>query len=511
MKKFRYYIIGVCVLLSGLAILYSCEDRIDKKPLGDTEVTFFTTQDNFDRGIQGIYASMTNWYWYNSNDPVYDFWLLPGDDLTTRGAIDFETFAALQPGTGHINYYWQVAYRLNGRANTMLDLIDKVAEGIYTDADMKNYHRGEALFMRALVFYRLWSYFGTAPIVTERITGLGEQTKPNGSTGTQMLDQAITDLTEAASLLPDSWADKFIGRATKNAAWGMLGKCYVTRACYGGGDADYSSAIDAFGNISNAVQLTPNFGDNFDAWNENNVESLFEFQASNAPVFENIWLSNDFNQQIGAASAYWGFFYDTWSFWAHTPYVPTQKLMDAFEPGDPRIAETFEANAGSNFSGWAFVKYTKRNQEGQNTSSLNNPRILRYADVLLLQAEAELQAGSAATALDLVNQIRERARNSATPASAVPADLATVTMQDIMDERLRELAGEEGDRFLDLKRWHAAGYINLGSWTANDWGPSLRNDFAFSDWFTATEGDMLYPIPTSDVDLNPNVTQNKGY
>jgi len=86
-------------------------------------------------------------------------------------------------------------------------------------------------------------------------------------------------------------------------------------------------------------------------------------------------------------------------------------------------------------------------------------------------------------------------------------------MQDIMDERLRELSGEEGHRFLDLKRWHAAGYINLGNWSNNatGWGPSIRDDFAFGEWYSDTQGEMLYPIPTSEIDLNPNVTQNTGY
>lgn len=513
MKKYKY-IIGLCVLLAGLIIMFACEDRLDKQPLGDTEVSFFTTQDNFDRGIQGIYAKLTDWYWFHANDCIHDFWLLPGDELTTRQDRPFESFSALQPSNGHVNYYWQVAYWISGRANTMLSLIDNVADGIYIDEDLKDIHRGEALFLRALAYYRLWNYFGTAPVVTERITGLGEQTKPVASTGTQMLDQAITDLTTAAGLLPEKWEDKYIGRATSDAAYGLLVKCYVTRACFGGGNADYSSAITAFNNISDNIQLTAHFGSNFDAWNENNEESLFEFQASNAPAFENIWLNNDFNQQIGSMSAYWGFFYNSWSWWGQPPFAPTDKLRAAFEAGDPRIDETFRANDTENYNGWEFIKYSLRNQEGDVTSSLNNPRILRYGDIVLHAAEAYFQTGNVPQAAELVNDIRERARNSVpdgNPPSAVPADLATVTMQDIMDERLRELAGEEGYRFLDLKRWHEAGYINLATWSANDWGPSLRTDFSFSSWYSSTQGSMLYPIPTGEIDLNPNVAQNTGY
>jgi starch-binding outer membrane protein, SusD/RagB family len=513
MKKL-FRISSIIFMLSVLTGIQSCDELIDKQPLGDTEATFFTTQDAFDRGIQGIYSKITDWYWYHANDPIYDFWLLPGDDLTTRQANNFETFAALQPGNGHVGYYWSTAYQLIGRSNTMLEKIEEVEEGVYMEENLKSYHKGEALFLRALAFYRLWSFFGTGPITLERIRQLGEETQQPGSTGTQMLDQAIEDLEEAAGLLPSEWEDKFIGRVTKDGAYGLLGKCLVTRACYGGGSADYNAAITAFNNISSKIALTPHFGSNFDAMDENNEESLFEFQASNAPSFNNIWLGNDFNQQIGAMEAYWGFFNDAWSFWAHTPYVPTQKLRNMFEEGDPRIAETFKENSGSNYNGWEFIKYTKRNKEGDNTSSLNNPRILRYADILLLKAEAYLQTQKPNDALAAVNAVRKRARESVAdgePVSTVPADLTTVSMQDIMNERMRELCGEEGHRFLDLKRWHAAGYINLANWNADAWGPSLREDFNFQGWLSDTQGDMLYPIPRSEMDLNPNMNQNNGY
>jgi starch-binding outer membrane protein, SusD/RagB family len=513
MKKIIYTGIAA-ILVTVFPVIQSCDELIDKQPLGDTEATYFVTQDAMDRGIQGIYSKLTDWYWYHANDPIYDVWLLPGDDLTTRGANDFETFAALQPGNGHSSYYWSVAYQIIGRSNAMLEKIEEVEEGIYVDNNLKSYHQGEALFLRALAFYRLWSFFGTGPITKERIRGLGEQTQQPGSTGNQMLDQAITDLQEAVALLPAGWPEKFAGRVTKDGASGLLGKCLVTRACYGGGNNDYTAAIAAFSQISDKIALTPHFGLNFDAMDENNEESLFEFQASNAPQFNNIWLANDFNQQIGAMEAYWGFFNDSWSFWAHTPYFPTEKLRNAFEPGDPRIAETFKTNEGSNYNGWEFIKYTKRDKEGDVTSSLNNPRILRYADVLLLKAEAYLQTGNPAAALQAVNAIRRRARESVAegePVSAVPADLTAVTMQDIMNERLRELCGEESHRFFDLKRWHAAGFINLGNWGAADWGPSVRQDFDFAGWFSDTQGKMLYPIPLTEIDLNPNVTQNPGY
>jgi len=126
--------------------------------------------------------------------------------------------------------------------------------------------------------------------------------------------------------------------------------------------------------------------------------------------------------------------------------------------------------------------------------------------VKLAVAEAFLKTGDVANAIIQVNDVRKRARVS-TP---IPADLATVDMQSIMDERLFELAGEENIRWSDLRRWHAAGYIDLATWTPADFGypfdPSL---FTFE-----LDKHLLFPIPTSEINSNPLMRaegNNPGY
>jgi hypothetical protein len=108
----------------------------------------------------------------------------------------------------------------------------------------------------------------------------------------------------------------------------------------------------------------------------------------------------------------------------------------------------------------------------------NNTRLLRLADVKLLVAEAYLQTNQMAKALEQVNQIRQRARRStlnSVPA-VTPANLSTMTMQSIIDERMRELLGEEGIRWDDLRSWYKAGFINLGTWTKTDFGMGPQYD-----------------------------------
>jgi len=144
--------------------------------------------------------------------------------------------------------------------------------------------------------------------------------------------------------------------------------------------------------------------------------------------------------------------------------------------------------------------------------SSNNPRILRLADVKLAVAEAYLKTGDVANATIQVNDIRKRARLSTSTGveASFPTDYVAVDMENIMDERLFELAGEENFRWSDLKRWHAAGDIDLGSWTPADFGypfdPSL---FTFD-----VNRHLLFPIPTSEINSNPLMMadgNNPGY
>src|SRR5690606_24018885 len=131
-----------------------------------------------------------------------------------------------------------------------------------------------------------------------------------------------------------------------------------------------------------------------------------------------------------------------------------------------------------------------------NGLSVNNPRILRYADVLLLRAEAIVRSGgSLADAVDLVNQVRARARNSGEEPSAAPADRdvagadASQVLDWIFEERRLELAFEEGHRWWDLRRRHIAGEIDLTTWNFQ----SLDLDFNFE------QRHIYFPLPDLEV------------
>ncbi|MFZ5970274.1 MAG: RagB/SusD family nutrient uptake outer membrane protein [Bacteroidota bacterium] len=494
----------IIVYLTALMVAFgynSCdEDNVDLDPTGVTEQAYFSEEIEFERAVFGAYAKLSDFYWYNASqfNCVQPVTLLPGDDVTTTAQEEFEDFAGLNPGSGRIAYFYTAIYQLIARSNVVLEKNEQVAAGIYKTAGLKEAHRGEALFLRAYGHYLLWNLFGTAPVRTQRLASLADA-KPGSSTGTALLDQAITDLTEAATLLPSSWSDINRGRITANAANGLLGKCLVFRATVSASNADYTAAIAAFDKIS-GVSLVPQFDDNFAADTENNAESLFEFQASQAFGGDNPWLPNDFDNPIGALSVFWGFYDGHWSLFGKAPFIATQKLANMYEPDDPRKSLTL--NAG-NLAIRKYVTRDRLNQPGQ--SSVNNPRILRLADVLLLKAEALVESGGAtAQAIDLINQVRARARGAGvSPANRdnTVSDRAVIR-QWIMDERLMELAGE-GQRWFDLRRWALGGKLSLN----NDFFSSANpGQMAFS-----APKHLNFPIPTVETDVNPNITQNTGY
>ena len=122
--------------------------------------------------------------------------------MTTTGQVPFEIFGTLQPGTGAVARYYQQSYQMINRTNTVLEKLDEEVD-VYTTPGLKDAHRGEVLFLRGWMNFQLWNYYGSAPLITQRI-GLedSEGINPESSSENELIDQAIADLTEAANLLP---------------------------------------------------------------------------------------------------------------------------------------------------------------------------------------------------------------------------------------------------------------------------------------------------------------------
>ena len=231
---------------------------------------------------------------------------------------------------------------------------------------------------------------------------------------------------------------------------------------------------------------------------ENNAESLFEIQVGQNSVQNNIWVPIDDFDVIGDLGGYWGFFD---AFLTSRLMLPSTKLQTMFEDGDPRKDMTFREGQ--------IKKYIDGNVRQFPTSN-NNARVLRYADVLLMTAEAMLMSGGdKQEVIQLMNMVRERARNSGETPSVVPADRdmteadEDTIFQWIMEERVYELAAEESWRWYDLIRWHKAGKIDLAGW-----------DFSSDQTGISFElgKNLLLPFPSSEVSIsNGGLVQNPNY
>ena len=497
-----------------LCTIFSCsEDTVDLVPIGDTEGSFYENETQIQTGIFGVYQKLNFFYIWKQQNFLQRIDLLPSDDISVNGSNPFENFVSLNGNNSHLNDFYRYTNQLVARANTLLSIINEKGDTAYEDQQLKNSNIGELYFLRSLGYFKLWNVYGTAPVVTERIVDLDDAYPPN-STGTELLDQAINDLKEAINLLPENWDSEDLGRITKNSARGLLIKTLVFRGNVSGNSTDFTEAITYFNQI-NGISLMPYYDDNFDYSKENNSESLFEFQANRNTATVNGWVgnvgANDAFGVIGEINAYYGYFTANQS--ASSPYFATQSLIDAYEVDDPRRTLVLDP---TQVQVQNFKKYiTNDVLLGSDVAnpggvlSANNPRILRYADVILLAAEAIVRSdGSMQTAMDLINQVRERARNSTesgVPALA-PADITTLGTKEealniIFHERRVELAGEESHRWYDLRRRHIAGEIDLTQWDFN----SEDTTFKFEPY------NINFPLPEQEVIQSPNLIQNEGY
>src|SRR6267142_1532954 len=289
------YIKKLLLISMGTLVFSSCEKLLDVAPTNEVESNYFVNENRVQRGIGAIYASLSNIYGANLGSQVsqngltlHPLWLLQGDDLTTSGTSnsEYEAFSGFSPSDGRVAQLWQKLYFLIARANFMLEKLElPEVSSLVTTPGLRDNNKGEALFLRAYANYKLWDMFRKAPLQHSRISSISAAVlKP--SQGFEMLDAAIADLKEAATLLPESWNVENKGRVFKNSAKGLLVKCYVLRACYatqydgGNQSGHYQNEIVVFGQISGESTIVGvPFGSNFDYRTENNTESLFVYQA----------------------------------------------------------------------------------------------------------------------------------------------------------------------------------------------------------------------------------------
>jgi hypothetical protein len=451
-------------------------------------VTFWKTQEDALKGVNAIYANLRSW-----NNVAFNAIAIEstGSDEADKGSTPTDaTFFNLYDQftvtstQGALQDFWTGQYQNINLCNQVLDNIPNIS----MDETLKNRYLAEAKFVRAYSYFRLVRAYGRVVLRLHVPKDNSEYNLPQSDKAT-VYAQIEKDLNEAAAVLPQSYGAADLGRATKGAAIGMHAKV-----------AMYQQKWDDVLSLTNQVigmgySLFPDFEKGFRTQNENSVESLFEVQCEFLPG--NNDASNSQYSQVqgvaGEAAGGWGF------------NTPSTVLIAAFEPGDPRKDATILfpgettpqgdhiksdiVNIGYNQKSYVpFSMFVSGNQGSQQ-----NFRVLRFAEILLMNAEAANELNNPSLALTSLNKVRARARGTA---AGILPDVTTtdkVALRTaIHKERQVELA-LENDRYFDvIRQGRGAEVFGVKGWKAN------KNE--------------VWPIPQTEIDLSGGLlTQNPGY
>ena len=406
--------------------------------------------------------------------------------------------------------------------------------------DEKNRVLGQAYFMRAFYYFHLVRLFGGVPYLSEPVTATTAEAMASISRtpASEVYENIISDLEYAKTWLPETQDSRSI--PAKSAASSYLALVYLTRAGTNGA-ADfqlayneakevidnagtYELALDAdFQNLFNADKIDDSKEPIF-ALDYNNVEAADNGYDQIAPM-----TGIRGNARHGSTNPGWSQAIpalEVYERWDSNDYRRAVSFDDRAvflgdHDGDPNTDNTimeysydqFGTAPGSVHAAAVprpyiakYFRFPGAFARGSVRATSHNPSMLRYAEVLLIAAEAAVETGNNAEALNYINQVRARARAGGswddTPASATPADLVgTVTINDVMEERRLELAFE-------CKRWYDIARRQLGDAANGDVFGTGGLEGAKPD-FTAT--DYLLPIQANEISSNPNLTQNPGY
>ncbi len=527
--------------------LSSCNDWLTEETPGTTKVSeFFTSLSTAEAVVNAAYVPMTwefgttyypEWYF---GDIVSDDALKGGQDINDGADLrELENFKANSDNEILLEYYraqWQGIQRANLAIDEIpTTRIETEGDEAEKQAKYRDRYLGEAYFLRGFYYFRLARMFGGMPLI-DYVIKSSNQWAQTRSTIDETLNFAIEDFKRAENLLwkKDKYSNEELGRATKGAAQAMLLKANLYRADYLRNAGNETEAQKYFAEAakwgkeviqSRQYSLWPNYLDNFRLANENGRESVFEIQYTEEATSDyggegytrgtmTTILQRSRSSAFGEAG--WG--YDR----------PTQNLYNEYEAGDARRDETIlvptdeqiETPAQEIYCGDRMLnrKYAMYN-DGANggiyklahaTRSPKNNIQIRYADVLLMYAEACCESGDLPSAKSALKEVRDRAGLSQFPYTAVIQG-QTVTFNDnqedlrkaIRHERRVELA-MEGHRWFDLTRWGIA-KETMDTYMAGE------TEEAKELYGTFQKGKHeLFPIPSKEIDLS-GIEQNPNW
>lgn len=539
-------------ILSTVIIAFavsSCRDYITElapgtQPLED----FFVSGSAAEQSVTACYTPAI-WEYNVTYFPEWFIGDVMSDDALKGGqttndmeqVYDMENWKTI-PSNTYVRDHYITPYQGIARCNMTLQYVAAMQTDSTMDSRLKQRYLAEAHFLRAYYYFHLVRIFGGVPLTLQVENDAERWEMPRNSVA-EVFTQIIADLEIANQglWLRSEYDTKDLGRATKGAAQGLLQKVYLYMASPYWHD-NYLPQTDrselfrlsrAWGDSiiqSGEYQLMPDYEFNFTLAGENNRESVFELQYmevnwgdyGSGTGGHNGYTAGSFTQilirsrssKIGGG---WGFCHPTWN------------LYNEFEPGDPRrdvailnpdpamMDNALEENyLGSPLlnNKYAMYRETEDNKAGFGSWGYHSSRgplnraYMRYADNLLMQAEACLALGMEAEAAAYINQVRARVSLPAVGNYSIQVNGTTIPAptveQCLRHERRMELA-MEAHRWYDLVRWGNT-KAHMEAYQATE-SEAAQSHMAV---FVAGKHELL-PIPSKEIELNPKLTQNNGY
>ena len=479
------------VLLISANALQNCNDEwLDLKPEG-RPVGEEVAVGGFEAKAFGLYASLRTEGGVSDFTYVWTHCIRADDNEKGSTAADaaadgnvFNNFGYVATN-GHIKTNWNGHYKIIYEANELVN----TAESSENISNGTKVNIAEAKAIRAFCYFELRRDYGEIPINLKTIDNPEDEIAPK-NTITQVDAQIIKDLTEAAEVLPTQWPTAYLGRATKGMANSLLAKLYLYQG-------NWAKALELSEIVINSgvYQLNASYDHEFTKAGNNSRESVFEIQKTYDYPTK---YSNNFYECQGVRGS------GTWDLgWGFN--VPSVELVAAYESGDLRKKTTILTSGGPDiyntvgytlpsvptiaqqyWNGKAYTYPAERIQYAQNKNHWEDIKIIRFADVILIAAEAANELGQSAKAANYVNIIRNRAGLANTTA----ADQVTLRAA-IKQERRIEFA-MEFERFYDLVRWGDA--------------PAVLGVKGYTD------KNKYFPIPQEAIDKSQGVlVQNPNY
>lgn len=544
MKK---YIFLTVVILTALGCNKEFLDRTPHDSLSSNKV--WVSDKNAQTAVDGIYSSfargaMYNFYYYITNIGPDGFGWVRG----TAGLTQAQGQATTLDGIFLSQYY--LFYRTIRYAN---DAIANLPDNENLTKEKADRMLGEAKFLRGLCYFYLWDLYGGV-ILLDKPVSPSETYLPR-NTAEEVRDFVIKDFSDAIDLLPVSYPDADNGRATKGAAIAMLGKTYLYAK-------QWDKAAEQLGKLMTSpysYKLVDDYADLFNYKTQPNTESVFDIQYIMLPgygsSFDNMYGNRSYQNSgqdysdvdltslkvytnLDGSEIDWSTMPERSNYasdylfgldlipWYESTFANVDKRLpiNVIMPGATYLGRSnvsfklyypYGSYAGATppplqttFPDVALIPWRKFVTTGMDNlyradCPTDNP-LIRYADVLLMYAEAENEAsGATQEVYDAVNQVRNRAGLVNLPNGLSKDDMR----RNIWLGRFREFIGE-GSLYFDVKRW--------GTASTNDPIFGLNRDvldFTGMKLFTKVfkERDYLWPIPELERELNTNLTQNTGW